>query len=313
MSKKSILIIDDLHPYFMDEMNQTTEYICDYQPNIERTAILEIISKYEGLVVRSKTPIDYELLHKAKNLRWIGRAGAGVENIDLEYAEKAGIKVIAVPEGNRDAVAEHAIALILALLNRIPQGNNEVKNWIWDREANRGVELSALKVGIIGFGNTGSKLAEKLRGFGCEIFAYDKNLKGFGNSSVKEVSLTELKYEVDLLSLHIPLEGGNKNLVDDNYLKEFRKNIYFFNLSRGGIVKTADLLKNIEEKKVLGAGLDVLENENFSNLSLTQKEIYEKLFRNPHVIFSPHVGGWSRESYYKISFFLVQKIKALIA
>lgn len=297
----------------MNEMNQTTDYICDYQPNIERTAILEIINRYEGLVVRSKTPIDSELLHQAKNLKWIGRAGAGVENIDLEYAKSAGIEVISVPEGNRDAVAEHAIALILAVLNHIPQGNFEVKNWIWDREANRGVELGALKVGIIGFGNTGSKLAEKLSGFGCEIFAYDKNLKNFGNSYVNEVNLSELKNEVDLVSIHIPLEGGNKNLIGDEYLKGFKKNIYFFNLSRGGIVKTEDLLKNIEEKKVLGAGLDVLENENFSKLSPTQKEIYEKLFKNPHVIFSPHVGGWSRESYYKISFFLVQKIKALIA
>ncbi|UKN03034.1 phosphoglycerate dehydrogenase [Paracrocinitomix mangrovi] len=282
-----------------------------------QTSIDEIISKafdFEGIVVRSRFPMNAEFLDHFGELKFIARSGAGMENIDLEYCERRSIQLFNAPEGNRNAVAEHALGMLLCMFNKIHTADREVRSGIWDREGNRGVELDGKKVGIIGYGNNGAAFAKKLKGFDVEVLAYDKYKTGFENDHVKEVSMDELMYMSDVVSLHIPQNEETLALIDATFIKKMKKPFYLINLSRGKIVKTADLLLGINDGKVLGACLDVLEYEKSSFENMFENEnmsdSFKALLNSEKVLLSPHVGGWTVESYQKLSEVLLAKILA---
>jgi D-3-phosphoglycerate dehydrogenase / 2-oxoglutarate reductase len=303
-----ILIVDEMHLSLL-QMLEEKGWIYDYLPEIQRAGILEKIADYQGLIIRSKTPLDTELLTLATQLRFIGRAGAGLEQIDLQIVEKKKIRLFAAPEGNRDAVGEHTLALLLTLLNKIHITDREVRQKIWHREANRGTELGGKTVGIIGYGNMGKAFAKRLQGFDCQVLAYDKYLQNYTDTFAKEAAMEAVFEQADILSLHIPLTGETRHLVNDNYLDRFRKKIFLLNTARGEIVNLKDLLENLQSGKVAGAGLDVLENEKLSTLTPSQNAVFEQLAGLDNVLFTPHIAGWSRESYVRINEVLVAKIE----
>lgn len=305
MMTKKILIIDDLHPVFKEQV-ATLGFEVDDRPLITRAETLAVIKDYTGIAVRTKFRIDKEIFDAAPNLKFVARAGAGLDNIDEAIAKDRDIHLINAPEGNRDAVGEHAIGLLLALMNNFRNADAEIRNGIWDREGNRGYELKGKTVGIIGYGFMGQQMARKLAGFDVNVIAYDKYQTGFGNEYAREVSMEEIVKHSDVLSLHIPLTTETKQMVDDEYFYHFKKPIFFINTARGEIVNTAALLKNINSGKVLGAGLDVLEVEKFPNLK--EQTWFKELKNNEKVILTPHVGGWTFDSYRKISEVLAQKL-----
>ncbi len=306
------LIIDDMHPAIFSILELAGVHV-DYKPELHKNEILLILNQYQGIVVRSKIKLDKAFFAKATSLKFIARAGAGTDNIDVEEAQRLGITILNAPEGNRDAVAEHAIGLLLNLLNRIRISDKEVRNKIWKREANRGIELGHQTVGIIGYGNTGRAISKRLLGFGCDVLAFD--IHGIENpeSGTKAAELETIIAEADILSLHIPLTPANKHLVDAAFLAQFRKPIWLINTARGELVKTADLIQALETNKVLGAGLDVLENEKLDSFSEEENAQFEQLASMSNVILSPHVAGWTHESYQKISEVLGRKIKQFLA
>ncbi|KAA8486683.1 D-3-phosphoglycerate dehydrogenase [Arcticibacter tournemirensis] len=303
-----ILIADKLHPAFKEKA-QSLGYIVDDFPEYTREQTLAVIHDYDGLAIRTKFNIDSEIMEAAVNLKFIIRAGAGMDNIDEQTAKQKNIVCLNAPEGNRDAVAEHAIGMLLSLMNNLRKGDAEIRNGIWDREGNRGIELSGKTVGVIGYGFMGSSFAKKLRGFDVNIIAYDKYKSGFGDEFVKEVSMEQIVKHTDILSLHIPLTRETRQLVDDEYLFHFKKPIFLLNTARGEIVNTSAVLKAIKEGKILGAGLDVLESEKFP--ALGQQKWFDELIDNGKIILSPHVAGWTIESYRKISEVLGHKLEQL--
>lgn len=303
--KNKILIIDDLHPAFAEKAT-ALGFEVDDRPLITRAETLAVIKDYTGIAVRTKFRIDKEIFDAAPNLKFVARAGAGLDNIDIVAAKERNIQLINAPEGNRDAVAEHAIGLLLSLMNNFRNADTQIRNGVWDREGNRGYELKGKTVGIIGYGFMGQKMARKLAGFEVNVIAYDKYQTGFGNEYAREVSMEEIVKHSDVLSLHIPLTTETKQMVDDEYFYHFKKPIFFINTARGEIVNTAALLKNINSGKVLGAGLDVLEVEKFPNLE--EQTWFKELKNNEKVILTPHVGGWTFDSYRKISEVLAQKL-----
>ena len=264
------------------------------------------IKNYVGIAVRTKFKIDKELFDAAPNLRFVARAGAGLDNIDIAVAAERNIQLINAPEGNSDAVGEHAIGLLLSLMNNFRNANLEIRNGIWEREGNRGYELKGKTVGIIGYGFMGRKMARKLAGFEVNVIAYDKYQTGFTDEFAREVSMEEIVKHSDVLSLHIPLTKETKQMVNDEYFYHFKKPIFFINTARGEIVDTAAVLKNIQSGKILGAGLDVLEIEKFP--SLGEQPWFNDLKASGKVILTPHVGGWTFDSYRKISEVLAQKL-----
>jgi D-3-phosphoglycerate dehydrogenase len=306
--KNHILIVDDLHPAFMEQAT-ALGYTCDYQPDIRPDAAYAIINNYDGLAIRSKFQVDTKVIDNAANLRFICRAGAGMDNIDEAYARSRNITLINAPEGNRDAVGEHAIGLLLSLMNKLNTADAEIRNGSWQREANRGYELKGKTVGIIGYGFMGSSFARKLSGFGVNVIAYDKYKTGFSDTYAREVSMEEIVKHSDVLSLHIPLTTETNKLVTDEYLFHFKKPIFFINTSRGKVVETTAVLNAIKQGKILGAGLDVLEIEKFPNLA--QQEWFDELRQNGKIILSPHVAGWTFDSYRRISEVLAEKLSAL--
>lgn len=303
------IIVDEMHAS-IEPMLMEAGFKADYRPHIKREQILEVIHHYEGIIIRSKTAVDREMLDKATCLKFIGRAGAGLDQLDVDEIEKRNIAIINAPEGNQDALAEHAVGMILCLFNKINTGNQQVKNYIWDREGNRGIELKGKTVGLIGYGYMGQAFAQRLTSFGCNILAYDKYKKNFSSAMVREVQMEDLFRECDVLSLHIPLTSETKGLVNRNFIDKFKKNIFLINTSRGPIVKLSDLNKSLEVGKILGAALDVIENEKLNTFTEKQKKDFDKLISFSNVLLTPHVGGWSVESYYKINQVLVQKLKA---
>lgn len=305
---KNILIVDDLHPIFIEQI-EALGYTCNYQPLIKLNEVLAIIADYEGLMVRSKFQVDRAFLNAAVNLKFIARAGAGMDNIDEAYAAEKGIVLVNAPEGNRDAVGEHAIGMLLSLMNNLNRGDAEVRVGLWQREANRGYELKGRTVGIIGYGNMGQSFARKLKGFEVEVIAYDKYKTGFSDAYAREVSMEEIVKHSEVLSLHVPLTPETKGLVNDEYLFHFRKPIFLLNTSRGKVVQTQAVLNAIKQGKILGAGLDVLEVEKFP--ALGEQPWFEELRQSDKVLLSPHVAGWTFESYRKISEVMAQKIKNL--
>ncbi|WP_345953603.1 2-hydroxyacid dehydrogenase [Mucilaginibacter sp. PAMB04168] len=305
---KNILIVDDLHPIFI-EQTEALGYTCDYRPTIKLEEALAILPDYEGLVIRSKFQVDKAVLDAATNLKFIARAGAGMDNIDENYAGQKGVILVNAPEGNRDAVGEHAVGMLLSLMNNLNRGNAEVLAGLWQREANRGYELKGRTVGIIGYGHMGQSFARKLKGFDVEVIAYDKYKTGFSDGYAREVSMEEIVKHSDVLSLHVPLTPETKGLVNDEYLFHFRKPIFLLNTSRGKVVEVQAVLNAIKQGKILGAGLDVLEVEKFP--ALGEQAWFEELRQSDRVLLSPHVAGWTFDSYRKISEAMAAKIKNL--
>jgi len=316
MKGYKLLIVDKM-PQLLITGLEDIGYECDYKPDVNAEEVHDAIHDYEGLIIRSKLPVDAELIDKASKLKFIARGGSGMETIDHEYAESKGIKCINAPEGNRDAVGEHAMALLLSMLNNLPIGDKEVREGKWLREKNRGVELKGKTVGIIGFGNMGSAFAKRLKGFDVNVIAYDKQKKDFSNEFVKEVDLATIFKETDILSLHVPLTPETDYLVNDEFINKFSKNFYLINTARGKIVNTKDLTKNIESGKILGAGLDVLEIEDQSCEKLVfngnADEEWLKYFMTcDKVVLTPHVAGLSYRSKDRIAEILVEKISTQI-
>ncbi|MGY6743027.1 MAG: 2-hydroxyacid dehydrogenase [Cecembia sp.] len=309
---KKVLIIDEMHLSIIPLLEREG-FMVDYRPEIQRTEILELIPDYVGLLIRSKTPINRELLLRAKSLKFIGRAGAGLDKIDLEYLDQNNIKLFHAAEGNMDAVGEHAIGGLLALFNHINKADQEVRRGVWKREENRGEELKGKTVGIIGYGNMGSAFAKKLLGFEVNILAYDKYKSHFGNGVIKEVALEDIFAEADVLSLHVPLTEETNNLLTMDFLKCFKKPIYLINTARGEIVSFATLNQALDSGIIKGAVLDVLENEKFKTFSPEQQLEFDLLAKRENVIFSPHIAGWTFQSYERINQVLVQKIKEGLA
>lgn len=305
-----ILFIDSNHPL----LHQTLEkagYTCDLNYQWTEEEIKNNIHLYDGVVIRSRIKITKEIIDRAVNLKFIARAGAGMENIDVTFAESKGIKCLHAPEGNKDAVGEHTIAMLLSLFNNLCRADREVRDGKWIREGNRGVELMGKTVGIIGYGNMGVAFAERLKGFGVKILVYDKYKKGFGNDFIIETSLEHLFEEADVVSLHTPLTDETNYLINDSFINKFKKNIYIINTARGKCLNTVDLVSNIKASKVLGACLDVLEYEmtSFENLDKANlPEAFQYLIQSDKVIFSPHIAGWTNESNEKIAKVLAEKI-----
>ena len=306
--KENILIVDDIDPVFIERATKLG-YNCDYKPLIKPEEALQIINNYTGLVIRSKFKVNKELIDLATKLRFICRAGAGMDGVDVAYVKQKHIELINAPEGNMDAVGEHAVGLLLALMNNFLIADGEIRNGLWRREANRGYELKGKTVGIIGYGHMGKSFATKLLGFDVDVIAYDKYKTGFSDMYVTEVSMEQMVKKCDILSLHIPLSNETLDLVNEEYLFHFKKPIFLINTSRGKIVNTPAVLNAIKQGKVLGAGLDVLETEKFP--ALAEESWYEELRKSGKVILTPHVAGWTFESYRKISEVMADKLSEL--
>ena len=306
--KNNILIVDDIHPVFI-ERAEALGYQCDYQPTIKPVEALQIIGNYKGLVMRSKFKLNREYINAGKNLHFVCRAGAGMDNIDEAYAAEKGIALINAPEGNMDAVGEHTVGLLLSLMNNFNGADAQIRSGSWQREANRGYELKGKTVGIIGYGFMGRSFAKKLSGFEVNVIAYDKYKTGFSDEYAREVSMEEIVKHCDVLSLHIPLTPETNGLVNEEYLFHFKKPIFLINTARGKAVQTRAVLNAIKQGKILGAGLDVLESEKFPTLA--EQEWFDELRQSGKIILSPHVAGWTFDSYRKISEVMAGKLASL--
>ncbi|MES2138843.1 MAG: 2-hydroxyacid dehydrogenase [Bacteroidota bacterium] len=307
----NILFLDSNHP-LLHETLQKAGHTCDLNYHWTKDEIMNSIHLYDGIIIRSKIKITKEIIDKALKLKFIARAGAGMENIDVEYAESKGIRCLHAPEGNRDAVGEHAIGMLLSLFNNLCRANKEVRQGKWIREGNRGIELMGKTVGIIGYGNMGSAFAERLKGFGVKVLVYDKYKSDFGNDFIIETTLDRIFEQADIISLHTPLTEETRYMINDSFINNFKKNIYIINTARGKCLNTADLVKNIKSGKIEGACLDVLEYEvvSFENLDTTNlPEPFQYLIQSEKVMLSPHIGGWTIESNQKIARVLAEKIE----
>lgn len=307
-----VLHLDSNHPILLEQLAdagfENHEDYSSSKPEIEAK-----ISDYEGIVIRSRFKIDKAFLDSAKNLRFIARVGAGLESIDVDYAESKGIKLIAAPEGNRNAVAEHSLGMLLNLFNKLNTADREIRQGHWKRESNRGHELDGKIVGIIGYGNMGKSFAKKLRGFDVDVLCHDI-LDGVGDANAKQVSLSELQKKADVLSLHIPWTPETDKMVDANFIDAFAKPFWFLNTSRGKNVITNDLVAGLKSGKILGAGLDVLEYEKLSFENLFEGEMpdaFQYLLKSENVLLSPHIAGWTVESKERLAQVIVDKIKDL--
>ena len=309
---KKILIVDDLHENIFPMLAELG-FEVSYQPDIKRAEILEIINGYEGLLIRSKTKIDREFLSFCTKLKFIGRAGAGLDLIDLQAVAEKNIKVFAANEGNSDAVAEHTMGMILMLFNKLNFADAEVRQGIWHREKNRGIELCGMTVGIIGYGNMGKALSQRLIGFGVKTLAFDTDSKKILNEEffAQRATMQNIFDEADVVSIHVPLTDQTRTMVDDNFINQFKKNIFLINTSRGEIASIKAILNGLQTKKIRGACLDVLENEKLSQLTPEQSEVYSQLFQQKNVILTPHIAGWTVESYRKINEVLIRKLRSV--
>ncbi|SEH77211.1 2-hydroxyacid dehydrogenase [Epilithonimonas hominis] len=302
-----ILQLDKNHPLISEQLT-AKGFVVEEDHSSTYDEVLEKIIDYQGIIIRSRIPLDKNFLTKASHLKFIARVGAGMENIDIETAEKFGIKLINSPEGNRDSVAEHVVGMLLILMNRLLIASNEVKNGIWKREENRGDELLGKTFGIIGYGNMGKATAKRLSGFGVKVIFHDI-LPNLSDEFATQVSLEELQKRADILSLHIPLTSETHYLIDEEFISKMEKNFYFVNTARGKNLKTKALVQAIESGKVLGACLDVLEYEksSFENLE-TENQDLKYLLDSEKAIVTPHIGGWTHQSKEKLAQVIVDKI-----
>lgn len=307
-----ILLLDKNHPLITEQLSEKG-FVLEEDFSSSYEQVLEKIHLYEGIIIRSRIPLDAHFLEKAKNLKFIARVGAGMENIDTAKAQELGIKLINSPEGNKDAVAEHVIGMLLVLMNRLFISSNEVKKGIWLREENRGEEILGKTFGIIGYGNMGKALAKRLSGFGCKTIFYDIK-PNLSDEFAAQVSLQELQEKADILSLHTPLTEDTLYMIDEDFISKMKKNFYFINTARGKNLKTSALVNALKSGKIKGACLDVLEYEktSFENLE-TKNEDLEYLLNSEKAIITPHIAGWTHESKIKLAQVIVDKILAFTA
>lgn len=312
--RPKVIFIDKVHPILFERLEQAG-YQCEWKYELNRDDILATLHDYYGVVIRSKFNFDQEVFDKAIHLKWIARSGSGMENIDLKAAKKRGVKCINSPEGNQDAVAEHCIAMLLSLFNQLNQANQEVKRGEWNREQNRGIELKGKTVGLLGYGHMGKALSERLAGFGVRTVAYDKYKSNYGSDLVEELELDQFFYETEILSIHLPLTDETKGMIDQHFIDQFHHNLYLINSARGKNVVTDALVASLESGKVKGACLDVLEFEDhsFERLKPSTSESMQYLMKSDKVLLSPHIAGWTEESYYKLSSILADKILSEIS
>ncbi|HEY8404777.1 MAG TPA: NAD(P)-dependent oxidoreductase [Flavobacteriales bacterium] len=309
---KKILFIDTVHEVLKERL-LLAGYVCEERFTASRAEILASAHEYFGVVVRSRITLDAEALDAFGQLKFIARSGSGLENIDVEYAKAKGVQVFNSPEGNSTAVAEQAVGMLLMLLNNLHKADREVRDGLWQREENRGLELEQLTVGIIGYGVMGSAFAKRLSGFGCKVIAHDKYKENFGNELVREVSLKELQQQADVVSLHLPQTEETIHYANAFFFQGFAKNIFLINTARGKNVDTEALVAAMKVGKVAGACLDVLEYEKASLEGLETDELPEPmqyLIQSPRTVLTPHIAGWTVESYYKLSSVLADKILA---
>ena len=307
-----ILLLDKNHPLITEQLSEKG-FVLEEDFSSSYEQVLEKIHLYEGIIIRSRIPLDAHFLEKAKNLKFIARVGAGMENIDTAKAQELSIKLINSPEGNKDAVAEHVIGMLLVLMNRLFISSNEVKKGIWLREENRGEEILGKTFGIIGYGNMGKALAKRLSGFGCKTIFYDIK-PNLSDEFATQVSLQELQENTDILSLHTPLTEDTLYMIDEEFISKMKKNFYFINTARGKNLKTSALVNALKSGKIKGACLDVLEYEktSFENLE-TKNEDLEYLLNSEKAIITPHIAGWTHESKIKLAQVIVDKILAFTA
>jgi D-3-phosphoglycerate dehydrogenase len=280
----------------------------DYLPQINRSELLDIIHQYQGLIIRSKTRVDAPLIARAGNLKFVARAGAGLDNLDMDELSRAQVAVLNAAEANRDALAEHTLGMLLSLLHKLNAGDRSVREGNWDREGHRGEELQHQTVGLIGYGNMGSAVTQRLRAFNCKVLAYDKYKSSFDSDFASSVDLEELFKCCNILSLHVPLTSETRGFYDYSFFQRFEHPIILINTARGEILPLPDLVRNLKEGRIKAAGLDVLESEPISELAEKQLDTYNYLVNSPQVILTPHVAGWSTQSYLKISQTLAHKI-----
>lgn len=303
-----ILIIDEMHPSLIEMLN-ADGWDYEYAPKLKRDEILKVVGDYEGLMVRSKTVVNQEFLEKATRLKFIARAGAGLDLIDIPLVETRGIALFHAGEGNRDAVGEHVLGMLLGLFINLVKADREVRQGIWDREGNRGVELMGKTVGLIGYGNNGSAVGKRLSGFGCRVLAYDKYKENYGDANAFESSLEEIQREADIVSLHIPLTEESFHLIDHDFIEGMARPFFFVNAARGEVADLKAVVEGLKSGKIRGACLDVLENEKLAKLTPEQKEVFDYLTQSQRVVLTPHVGGWTHESYVRINEVLCRQIR----
>ena len=308
--EKQVLLIDTVHPLILEKLISNGFSIC-HAYEMTSLEILKILPKFCGVIIRSRLTIDKEFIDNAKSLKFVARVGAGMESIDTEYCAAQNIVCLNSPEGNRDAVGEHATGMLLSLLNNLNKADREVKMGIWNREQNRGHELNSKTVAIIGYGNMGSCFAKKLSGFGCRVISYDKYKTGYSDDFTIETDLKTIFLEADILSLHVPLTEETKYLINAEFISSFKKNFILINTARGPVVKTTDLVSGLQSGKIIAAALDVIEYEETSfeaTSKMTDKEDFKYLAGCDNVILTPHIAGWTVESKIKLADILANKI-----
>lgn len=312
MGLKEVVFIDSVHPILEQKLTQAGMRCLDHtKSNFEK--LQPILSSAYGVVIRSRFTIDAKFLAHCPNLKFVARSGSGLENIDSKRCRELGVRVYNSPEGNRNAVAEHALGMLLSLFHKIQKSDKEVRKGIWHREGNRGEELDGKTIGIIGYGNNGAAFAKKLRGFDVRVLAHDKYKSGFGDHFVQECTLNAIFEQADVLSFHIPQNKETRFIFNEEFIQKMQKPFYLLNLSRGKIVETDALVAGLQTGKIKGAGLDVLEYESKSFESFFEQELpasFSYLVGADNVVLSPHVGGWTAESYVKLSAVLAEKILA---
>ncbi len=334
---KKVLVTDDVHPLLMRGLEKMG-FSCTYLPDITNEETHQVIDEYDGIIINSKIFVDKAMLDAGTKLLFVGRVGSGMEIVDKVYAAEKGVAVLSSPEGNRNAVAEHALGMLLSLANNLNRGNTEVKNFIWEREKNRGFEVMGKTIGIVGFGHTGSALASKLMGMGMRILTYDKYLlKGYtegwqklsnnvfsmkgceltdeqwGFSSIQEVDFQTIMHESDIISFHLPLTDEVTFLANASFFNGCKKEIVLLNTSRGRVVKTGDLINALKIGKVIAAGLDVFENEKTTTFTEDERSMYAELYTFENVIVSPHVAGWTHESKERLASVLLKRIEQVLS